>query len=42
MTLAKKGRRKIVVDGSNYFWRVMRNTSIVEKSLFPKAGKPVK
>ena len=26
MTLAKKGRRKISLDGTYYHWRVMRKT----------------
>lgn len=44
MTLAKKGRRKIVVDGSNYFWRVMRNIGepllycVVERDASPQGA----
>lgn len=44
MTLAKKGRRKIVVDGSHYFWRVMRNIGdpllycVVEREASPQGA----
>jgi hypothetical protein len=37
MTLAKKGRRKIVVDGSNYFWRVMRKHEHCRKITVPQS-----